>query len=446
MHTLTVKLKQHTPLIHFQHDQDGATLRASEVKPKLDKFILTKLGEGDYEKGKAEAKVKGWLVGKGDHPALDYKMRIETGGEPKEFLVASLLTPNRIFDNHNREIRENSLPFKILKSTPFFAQESINTGTKPEESPVFLKKKNEQGKYDFYYNEDNWDKIGKKGLMWENVYVSFSAINQSLLEFIDSYLTDFFICTNFGTRSNKGFGSYTRICDESTVLSSLKNNYKFVYKKNKSSCSLDEIFRTIKEDYQKIKSGINHGNYTKSILFCYAVKKMSKNPRWEKRFFKIAVKDKLNYNQRLLDKHHAPICDCNGNSSWIDSQSFDYKYIRALLGMAEQYEFILEYQFNGVWKRDNKNKLSVKPHIKDVERCESPILIKIIDNHIYIVGNDINNDLLKKKVTIDFSVGKKDIRVSENKKIIWTPDDFDLSDFMNFAMGTEFSLGYIKEK
>ena len=36
MKTLKVTLKQHTPLIHFQHEQYGATLRASEVKPKLD--------------------------------------------------------------------------------------------------------------------------------------------------------------------------------------------------------------------------------------------------------------------------------------------------------------------------------------------------------------------------------------------------------------------------
>lgn len=30
---LIVKLKQHTPIIHFQWDQKGATLRATELKP-----------------------------------------------------------------------------------------------------------------------------------------------------------------------------------------------------------------------------------------------------------------------------------------------------------------------------------------------------------------------------------------------------------------------------
>lgn len=44
MYKIEFKLKQHTPLIHFQHDQHGATLRASELKPKLDKFLIRKLG------------------------------------------------------------------------------------------------------------------------------------------------------------------------------------------------------------------------------------------------------------------------------------------------------------------------------------------------------------------------------------------------------------------
>ena len=33
-------LKQHTPIIHFQSEQRGATLRATELKPKLDRFLL----------------------------------------------------------------------------------------------------------------------------------------------------------------------------------------------------------------------------------------------------------------------------------------------------------------------------------------------------------------------------------------------------------------------
>lgn len=47
---LKVQLEAQSPIIHFQHDQAGATLRASEVKPKLDRFLLNKNGTGNREK------------------------------------------------------------------------------------------------------------------------------------------------------------------------------------------------------------------------------------------------------------------------------------------------------------------------------------------------------------------------------------------------------------
>lgn len=37
-----IKLKQQTPMWHFQHYETGCCLRATEVKPKLDKFLLEK--------------------------------------------------------------------------------------------------------------------------------------------------------------------------------------------------------------------------------------------------------------------------------------------------------------------------------------------------------------------------------------------------------------------
>ena len=87
MYKLTFKLKQHTPIIHFQHDHHGATLRASELKPKLDRYILRKFGKEElgadktsdeyYEEGIKIAKQKKWLIGRGDHPALDYHVRIK---------------------------------------------------------------------------------------------------------------------------------------------------------------------------------------------------------------------------------------------------------------------------------------------------------------------------------------------------------------------------------
>ncbi len=82
---LKFKLKQHTPIIHFQYDQSGATLRASELKPKLDKFLIEKLGLtkkitiDSKEKEVPKSEYKHWFIDEGkEHLALNYKVKINT--------------------------------------------------------------------------------------------------------------------------------------------------------------------------------------------------------------------------------------------------------------------------------------------------------------------------------------------------------------------------------
>lgn len=62
-----------TPIIHFQPDQAGAILRASEVKPKLDRY-LWKLCGGNVPDA--------WLIS-GQPKALNYQMRILSHGSDK---------------------------------------------------------------------------------------------------------------------------------------------------------------------------------------------------------------------------------------------------------------------------------------------------------------------------------------------------------------------------
>ena len=40
---LEIDLKCHAPIIHFQPEEEGATLRASEVKPKFDRYLMKKV-------------------------------------------------------------------------------------------------------------------------------------------------------------------------------------------------------------------------------------------------------------------------------------------------------------------------------------------------------------------------------------------------------------------
>ncbi|MFR3330309.1 MAG: hypothetical protein ACLTSL_09145 [Odoribacter splanchnicus] len=437
---LRIQLKQHTPLIHFQWNQREATLRASEVKPKLDRFLL----------GKKEVSPL-WLVGKGhnEHCALDYKMRIEAKIPPQEYLIASGL--------NTRNLKDNDGVF-IISQSPYFAQEKeyekIVTVTEKTQN---LPKKEQQREF----IEEEWQKIGKKGLLWPEIDIEFFSVQDEIIDFIKKYIVDFFVCTNFGTRSDKGFGSFSvsKIEDqEQSVMyeSILADHFNFVYSKCISDINknfnkrLDLIFRTIKSDYQKLKAGVNfNSEYTKSILFCYAVEKMEHQPRWEKRFFKQTLNpEKSNRNRPLgrleLLYTKPPIADEKGTMDW---KKYDCQFIRAVLGLAEQYEFLLEEGGRRI-----RQKVKIKVKSAEIERFPSPLLFKVIDNKIFLVGNKIDQRILGQVFT--FSYFKDEVALNDRGKALEnslnTPDTVDLENFIRYAMDKtqqhHVDLGYTKKK
>jgi len=223
---LEFELKQHTPLIHFQGKQHGATLRATELKPKLDRFIITQLGDGDYEAGKVEVKNRGWLVGKGDHPALDYKVRIVNSGAIKREL------PNRnlFFANSDKEEED-----KIIS--------------------VFA----------------------------TNIKVIIFVTNKNLRVAINNYFDDFLFITNFGARSTKGYGSFTHI--ENNITTRLRKYHSHVFRFKHVGNDWQQAVDTF---HRKIKAGLNpvanRDVPYKSFLFKYLCETHSL--RWEKRKIK----------------------------------------------------------------------------------------------------------------------------------------------------------------
>lgn len=95
MYILPFTLRQHTPLIHFQHEQEGATLRASEVKPKLDKFLIAKMGG-------RERMNKTWFINE-QKDALRYKIHVEQQDVPRKIRI-KLVTEEEIGLLHSKEI------------------------------------------------------------------------------------------------------------------------------------------------------------------------------------------------------------------------------------------------------------------------------------------------------------------------------------------------------
>jgi hypothetical protein len=415
MYKLEVTLKQHTPLIHFQHDQEGATLRASEVKPKLDRFILTKLGEGNYEAGKSITGNKDWIKAKG---ALDYKMKISID---QNATLAEYMIVSYIKEKDKQSLEKNNI--NIITNSPYFAQE--------EKTKSIIQDIKE------------WDIIEKKGILYNNIILEIIGYDEILLKYISEIIQSFFLVNNFGTRKSKGFGCFEVInCSLNGDIISIENNeellkkyYKFVYKKQLNNSDLQNIFQQINSDYKLIKSGRTRP-YAKSKLMLYGLKE---NHRWDKAFIKNktdAVYETPDKNEYFLKDDH-----WEDRKELSESEENNCLFYRALLGLTERFEFLLE---NPPEKKD-KMIVTVKSN-SGIERIPSPIQFKVIDQIIYLVGNDIPSEVLDKEfsffVTIQGDETWKNDKIDKN---LLTPSKFSLKEFMDYAMKNNTngaSLGY----
>lgn len=382
MYKLEIKLKQHTPLIHFQHDQDGATLRASEVKPKLDKFIILKLKESNgYENGITE----GWIKSQNGKEWLDYRMRIEAAPKPyrsEEKIVS---------------VKRYVFLYKYVIINIYSLSRTLRTVLTENLCSFFV--------------------ITNFGLRQSKGYGSFT---------IDEIKWDGVIQPNY-------------VCNDYANM--LKAYFSIIYVKR----NIKNIRQTIESDYKWLKAGDNpqNGNgYKKSLLFCYAVNNMTNHPRWEKRFFKQNIRALIQQKGYVLrstknsqDRWNAPIKDAEGNQGWPDTPiQYDYAYVRALLGLSEHFDFQLTRGAKAVVKIDGG---------ADLQRFKSPIQFKVIENDIYIVGKE-PVEILGKTVMLSYELMERDpnserggfnkTRLTPNEQSALSlniPKTFSLSDFLS---------------
>ena len=452
MKTLTVTLKQHTPLIHFQHDQYGATLRVSEVKPKLDKFIIKKVFNDEWEK------CKEYLVGykksqkedaterrgeeavlnraleqkfedsKKPFRALNYKINVEIPNEKREeYLIASFL--NKKEDIPSLE----KLGIKSISPTPYFAQES--------ENKKIIRK---------YIS---WGDIKCKGIYWDgDINLSFYSQHDDLIQYIESHVQAFFLTTNLGTRQTKGFGSFSVInIDESEDKLAdneelIKEYFSIRYKKSVKSSSisnknkqLNSIFNTIVQDWRLIKSGQivpkRDDLYKKSKLMLFADKN---NVGWDKKY----IKGKINNVFKKDDTENYKLLTYHLKNSENDKKYSSYYFFRPLLGFTENYEFLL---YNPpLENRNNKMLVSVKNG--EVERYKSPILFKVIGETIYLLSNDVDSVIYDKEFKLNVTINEdkryNKFEIKESLKTT-TRDLFNLKDFIDYAMSDNVNLNYM---
>ena len=329
-------LKQHTSIIHFQSEQVGATLRATELKPKFDRFLKKYAFDGEIPQE--------FLIDK-DKEALDYKVKITTNG------------------NVEKNLPESSL---------FFA----NNAVKNEKDKSYM-------------------------LKVASIEIEFFSFKIELLKNIQEKFEEFMLITNFGARSTKGYGSFCK--STQNIEKVLKKYYPIVFKINNPNISKwEEKVDTI---HKLLKSGINFRSYSKSLLFQYMC---TKNIRWEKR--------KIKEEFPSLAKGKEPV-DCHIKQ--------EYRYIRAMLGLAG----INEYQ--------GKNIVSISEKDKEIERFNSPIVYKIIDNKIYLLCDRSYETIMDKTFSFTFKGKSFDIQTP-------TKEEFDLYEFLKFVAKQENLISEVK--
>ena len=404
MKKLVIKLKQHTPLIHFQHDQEGATLRASEVKPKLDRFLLTELGNGDYEKGCDIAKGVDWMVGKGDHPALDYKLKIEI--TESESLDIIDINERKEYDKRDSD---KNRPYIQDGNKKYLARIRKSDNRKIyalKTYPLFF------ANLDTDYNDNNEHR--RFSYSYEPLSLTFIITNekklknQTLYDFISNpaLLNDFFFKTNFGTRQTKGFGSFY-IDRSDSLFREESSSYRFNIIPNEDYIEEEfyNIFERIELFYKTLRSGINLKNrdktlfYFKSLSYMYAENIL--NAKWDKR----KIKEEF-YGIPILSKPN----------------TFD---IRDMLGFSTNEQW-LSYDNDSIEKSANNN---------SIERMPSPILFKPIYNenqdyytiHIILQDKIVDVNGFKKAKSIELSSKKKHKRFS-----IDLPQNFSSASFFNY--------------
>ena len=468
MHKLEIKLKQHTPLIHFQHDQKGATLRASEVKPKLDKFVLTKLGNGNYEAGVDIAKVNGWLIGKGDHPALDYKMRIIDN--PDNILTLETNKKREYKKKNEDKDKKSGWKIRIVEHG-----EIIN---KPE-GKIRLVIEDEDGKryyakwrqtdskviYDldpypcFFANmgcdildSNEYRKVTfAEGPFQMSILTKHLALYELFNDRSKKILSLFFLNTNFGTRQSKGFGSFY-IDENEQLYVEPHSTYSFNVPIVEDSY-YDEfysLFEKIELFTKTLRAGINDkrqdGFYFKSLAFMYC--KDILNAEWDKK----RVKASFYFNnsprrndslQKQIDRYHD-----YENRDILYFDSIDGYDIRDLLGFSTNEEW-LSYK-DSIEKKValiNDEGRPIFPRREDtlpVDRMRSPLLVKPIcridedDNVSYDIfllfqDNEVGMKEVKRQKKICFySKREKDERGFAKRIMLDLPQSFSMSDYFDY--------------
>lgn len=347
------KLVQHTPLIHFQHSEPHACLRATEVKPKLDRFLIEQL-EKDYRFG--DGRWKKWFVGDGSQQSFDYMMRITPNSEQVE--------------------RTQSIERAIARAEH-----------RPPNANLHEIHKNYFGNMASGNNiQDTIRETFKESLFYKDgLTLTIRCFIPELLTLIDEHIRGFFMMHNFGTRQRKGFGSFT--VDINTEPNAPKG-FDLVrkYCPNAYYCKLDDnvsadaLLDAVWVLSAFLKSGFNRGegNYVRGFVFRYFQRE--KNPLANDKAF-VKQKVLLNvYDEKTPGEHRR-----------FYGNNVRYRYVRGLLGTNENSRFCLNPR-SQIRREHTVHNIYIHS-AEGVERFPSPLLFKPIGKFVFILPQKMPDEI-----------------------------------------------------
>ncbi len=378
---LIVDIQQVTPMLHFQFDQPGATLRATELKPKLDEYLWKSWGENPFDIG------KNFMIGK------------------------SSLSPQELQRKYSGGFRALDYKIQVLPSGQIGTRD-------PQGFPLYFGNMQKEGEE----KKPKW-----LGFSNHRIVLKFTCFYPRLLREIELAVARFFALHNFGTRQNKGFGSFQVVAINGRPEAPQVLDYYYFDLEDLPVGNIwnnsKELFFAIDLFYRSIRSGLNlkrknrvTGNfedrlYFKSLLFQYA-RQLPRNHSWDKRKIRIELFERHPKFREVLNKRPE---DPESTLHFRGREAYLY---RDLLGLSSVESW---YVYNA----------TVNKKAEGIDRYKSPITfkpVKLNENsyRIYLIAGTIPPEMLGTKFTIDGN---------RNNTELTTPEEFSLSDYLTFVCG-----------
>gem|GEM_PF-1249726 len=452
MYAIKFTLKQHTPIIHFQWYEKDATIRPTELKAKLDKWIIAEMtdchGNADARLQRIKEKADGqfkypnlykWLKGAKDtdktHPALNYSVKVQPIGEN---IFLDVIEPTV-------EKGTNSNPvLKKIDFPMFFGNQMKVTGLTKES---------------IQQNEEFWN--GKKRIkrldLHDGVIITIHSPFSDLIDEINQRFPLFILKTNFGTRQGKGYGSFFIQKGTKGFPENHQEWFKgiFDWKFDIEVSGSDEkqriknLFEKIDLFYKTLRSGISPQDkqlYFKSMMWKYT-KSLNPPRQWDKKTIKqnwfstIEIAQQSTHSFSNPDEwplHYTKGVEVKQD----DKEVYTHLIWRDLLGLSINQSWRNPYNIDLVkssQKKDDKNR-------PVYTRLQSPIFFKPVrtGENSFRVFFEVPNHIKK-----FFKEGKKTDTVAEilgewfefsakgkTDFSLPLPDSFDFDAFLSLAFKT----------